>query len=87
MVLIHVLKYKGQVYHLLGPLDAQNKQQPKYLHMYFMGNTEVEVRQRIEILLSANLNTNIISELQNMLHCHNIKINNFKNILMKIIKS
>ena len=43
-----------------------------------MGNTEDEVRQRIENLPSANLNNNIISELQNMLHYHKTKINNFK---------
>ena len=64
-------KVQGQVYHLLGTLDAQNNQQPNYLQMYFMGNTEDEVRQRIEHLLSANLNNNIISVLKNMLHYHN----------------
>ena len=52
-------KIQGQVYHLLGGLEVTNNQ-PKFLQLYFMGNTIEEVKQRCNYLQNANLNEHII---------------------------
>ena len=71
-------KIQGQVYHLLGPLNVQENETPKYLQMYFMGDTEDETKRRIDHLSSGKLDTSIVLNLQHMLHNHNNLIQTFK---------
>lgn len=63
----------------LGSLMAENKNDAKFLQIYFMGNEEEEVRKRKEIVPDTDMQ--LLRELQNMLHIHNEYIKTFKTAM------
>ncbi|KAE9542315.1 hypothetical protein AGLY_003442, partial [Aphis glycines] len=62
-------KVQGQVYHLTGFLLPTSTEEQKFLQIYFMGDSENEVKRRLSI--APNTNKQIIYDLQYMLHRNN----------------
>ncbi|XP_045511060.1 uncharacterized protein LOC123705982 [Colias croceus] len=67
-------KVQGQVYHLIGSLLPQNE--PKFLQIYFVSNYNEQAHIRHDNF--PQLNINLISQLQNMLHQVNPYVRSFK---------
>ena len=75
-------KVQGQVYHQIGSLLPSNNEPHRFLQIYFMGDSEQEAARRCDII--PNLNKDLITELQTMLHEHNYYVNEFKTALDKM---
>lgn len=52
---ILTFKVQGQVYHRMGSLIEQEKNDAKFLQIYFMGDEEKEVKKRNEIIPGTDL--------------------------------
>ncbi|PKK59313.1 hypothetical protein RhiirC2_794998 [Rhizophagus irregularis] len=66
----------GQVYHLIGPLLPEEGQVPKFAQLYIY-DTENEIKNRLNIM-THNINSTILQNLQNMLDLINPYIQNFR---------
>ena len=67
---------QGQIYHRAGSLLPLPNQQPKFLQLYFIGNDQVETDQRCAN--NSGTRREIVSDLQQMFHTHNIYIKTFE---------
>jgi len=72
-------KVQGQVYHLVGSLLPTGTEEPKFLQIYFMGDSENEVKRRFSI--APNTDKQILYNLQYMLLGNNSYIRSFKSAL------
>lgn len=73
------LKIQGQVYHQIGSLLPYPDGDHKFLQIYFLGNSDLEVNRRMNI--GRNLQRDLIVELQNIFHQHNAMVRIFKTSL------
>ncbi|GBP82283.1 hypothetical protein EVAR_86637_1 [Eumeta japonica] len=73
-------KVQGQVYHLIGSLLPQNE--PKFLQIYFVSNYNEQAHIRHHNF--SQLNINLISQIQNMLHEVNPYVRSFKAVIDSI---
>lgn len=74
-------KVRGQVYHRIGSLLPIDHTNPKFLQLYFMGQTE-EIESNIRVKHQGNIITNnIIIELQRIFHTINPYIQKFKTAI------
>jgi len=71
-------KIQGQVYHRIGLLLPRDDKS-SYLQIYFIGDDEIQSKQRCDVI--PNVNANIIESIQNFLHEHNELIKIFKSAL------
>ena len=69
----------GQIYHRIGPLFPNNDEIPKYAQMYIY-DTEHEINNRTKHF--KDLNKNILSNLQSLMHEFNPFINKFKQFAL-----
>jgi len=72
-------KVQGQVYHLAGSLLPAGTEEPTFLQIYFMDDSENEVKRRLSIAL--NIDKQILYDLQYILHRNNSYIRSFKSAL------
>lgn len=72
-------KIQGQVCHRIGSLLPCPDTDSKFLQIYFMGDENSEIDQRIQV--APDTRRQIISNLQNLLHQHNDLIKMFKTSL------
>ena len=72
-------KVQGQVYHTMGPLKNSPGQDAKFVQIYFMDNSDEETERRCEIF--PEVDKELISELQKLLHANNSLIQKFKMAL------
>ena len=70
-------KIQGQVCHRIGSLLPLANEESKYMQIYFMGDENLQVRQRRSI--APGTKTEIVLGLQQMLHQHNAYVTIFKN--------
>lgn len=68
-------KVKGQVYHLAGSLLPSLPNDHKFLQIYFVGDHHEQANIRCNRI--PNLDFNLVSQLQNMLHEHNAIVRSF----------
>ena len=68
-------KIQGQVYHLIGSLYPADNQQHKFLQIYFMGDTELQLEQKCALF--QQVHHDIVDRLQAFLYAHNYLIQNF----------
>ena len=61
-------KVLGQIYHQIGSVLPPDGEEPKFLQIYFMGDSEQESARRCTVI--DDLRPNIVSNLQTMLHAH-----------------
>lgn len=69
----------GQIYHLIGSLLPTEKNEPKFLQIYFMGDEQEQIKQRCKIV--NGLRQDVIQNIQRCLHQNNNLINGFKYAL------
>ncbi|KAF2903263.1 hypothetical protein ILUMI_02923 [Ignelater luminosus] len=69
-------KIQGQIHHRAGALLLSLDGEYKFLQIYFLGNSEVELKQRCAINRAAK--RKIIMQLQQLLHTHNQFVQLFK---------
>ncbi|XP_050326830.1 uncharacterized protein LOC126757177 isoform X1 [Bactrocera neohumeralis] len=69
-------KIQGQIHHRAGALLPSVNGEYKYLQIYFLGNSETEINQRCGINRATR--REIIVQLQQLLHEHNLLIQLFK---------
>ena len=72
-------KVQGQVYHRVGSFLPVTGEEHKFLQIYFMGTVEEEVNQRMKFNVEAD--RDIVRQLQDFLHEHNILVRTFKMAL------
>ncbi|XP_039957025.1 uncharacterized protein LOC120772464 isoform X1 [Bactrocera tryoni] len=72
-------KIQGQIHHRAGALLPSVDDEYKYLQIYFLGNSETEINQRCGINRATR--REIIVQLQQLLHAHNLLIQLFKMAL------
>ncbi|KAF2891841.1 hypothetical protein ILUMI_14332, partial [Ignelater luminosus] len=70
---------EGQIHHRAGALLPSVDDEYKFLQIYFLGNSEVELNQRCAINRAAK--REIIMQLQQLLHTHNQLVQLFKTAL------
>lgn len=70
-------KVQGQVYHLLGSFLPANKEEPKFLQIYFLSDEKSDVRCKTNPVL----NPTIVKDLQIILHQNNKYIKSFKTAI------
>jgi len=75
-------KMKGQVYHLIGSLQALPQQNPQFLQIYFVGDDERETRLRCSHF--ADVKQSLVKQLQAMLHHNNPYIKDLKITLERV---
>lgn len=75
-------KIQGQVYHQAGSLLPEPNQDPHFLQIYFMGNSDIQIDQRYSII--PNVNREIVRSLQQMLHEKSNLVRMFKNALERM---
>lgn len=75
-------KIQGQVYHQAGSLLPEPDQDPKFLQIYFMGNSEIETARRCESI--PGVDREIVERLQQMLHEGNNLVRMFKSALERM---
>lgn len=73
-------KIQGQVYHLLGSLLPSADQQHKFMQIYFIGNEASEVIHRVNNT-NGSLNSEVVRDLQRLLHAHHENVWIFKRLL------
>ncbi|XP_050683985.1 uncharacterized protein LOC126978908 [Leptidea sinapis] len=78
-----VFKIQGQVYHKIGSLLSLPNNTPKFLQIYFVGNEEDELDQRLSNFIE--LRRDIILHLQRFLHENNELIKIFKTAMEKMV--
>ena len=76
-------KIQGQCYHKSGRLLPISDEEPKFVKVYFMGNTQEEAKQRNRHV-GGNLEMNIVTEVQEMLHQNHAYVSILKYALEKI---
>ncbi|CAF1385237.1 unnamed protein product [Adineta ricciae] len=76
------IRVQGQVYHPVGSLLPPSNDEPKFLQIYFMGDDREEVKQRCKNL--PGVRPEIVAELQEMIHEHNIYIDLFETALQRM---
>lgn len=72
-------KVQGQVYHLIGSLQPLPNEEPKFLQVYFMGDSLEQATHRCSYI--PGLQIDIVMPLQEMLHTNNALIQCFKTSL------
>ncbi|KAF2891527.1 hypothetical protein ILUMI_14646, partial [Ignelater luminosus] len=77
--LISLLQIQGQIHHRAGALLPSVDGEYKFLQIYFLGNSEVELNLRCAINRAAK--REIIMQLQQLLHTHNQLVQFFKTAL------
>lgn len=80
-------KAQGQVYHLaekFGSLLPNRSDKYKFLHIYFIADTETQVTTRCNIDSRKLLDSSLIRSLQDMLHSYNIYIQSFKSAIESV---
>ncbi|PAA84583.1 hypothetical protein BOX15_Mlig017082g4 [Macrostomum lignano] len=75
-------KVQGQVYHLVGSLLPLQGEEPKFLQIYFMGDSHEEVERRCRI--APGVRPNIVFELQEIMHAHNKYVRDFKTAMERL---
>lgn len=75
-------KVQGQVYHLIGSLLPPPNENSKFLQIYFMGNNDLEIEKRCEII--NGIDRDVVSDLQYMFHKHIELIKIFKTSLERM---
>ncbi|KAL0860565.1 hypothetical protein ABMA27_009936 [Loxostege sticticalis] len=73
-------KVQGQVYHLIGSLLPEDS--PQFLQIYFISNYQEQANVRQQHV--PNLNSEIVRELQTMLHSVNPYVASFKSALESV---
>ena len=63
-------KISGRLYHLIGSLVPLPEEHPKYLQIYFLGNTDSAVKIR-QSNTDAHLDEGILKQLQDVMHENN----------------
>ena len=63
----------------MGSLLPLTNEEPKFLQIYFMGDEQMEARQRCSNILSVN--HDIVVQLQTLLHDYNNYISSFKTAI------
>jgi len=74
-----LLQIQGQIYHKAGSLLPFPDNEPQFLQIYFVGNSNDELNRRCAIAPSAR--RQIILDLQNFFHQHNGLVQLFKTAL------
>ena len=76
-------KIQGQIYHSIGPPTERRGEQPKFLQIYFMQNSDDQARRRMEITsnFSVSPREHTVRQLQQMLHEVNPYVLDFKTQL------
>jgi len=74
-----VFKIQGQVYHKYGSLLPPSDEIPTFLQVYFMGDDNLEIDRRCQII--PDVDRNIVSRLQSFLHDNNNIIQMFTTAL------
>ena len=70
-------KVQGQVYHRIGSLlSAEEGTDPKFLQIYFLGDSDAEAARRCSVIQDINELT--VRSLQDMLHSYNPYVRDFK---------
>ena len=69
-------RIKGQIHHRIGSLFTESDERPVYCQIYFIEDAEQQVEQRT--MYFDNLDKNILSDIQNILHQHNRYVTAFK---------
>ena len=77
-------KVQGQVYHRVGSLLPGPQQEPKFMQIYFVGEDERETQIRCSIF--ADVKAGLVSQLQKILHDHNIYVRDFKAAIDSVPK-
>lgn len=75
-------KVQDQAYNLANSLLSSDIEEPKILQIYFMGDSENEVKRRLSIV--PNTDKRMLYNLQYMLHRNNSYIRSFKSALVLI---
>jgi hypothetical protein len=75
-------KVQGQVYHRVGSLLPPSNEEPKFLQIYFMGDERQEAKQRCNNIPGTR--QDIVMDLQQMFHQHNIYVHIFKSTLQRM---
>ena len=75
---VYNFKIQGSVYHRIGPLLPLNGQKPKFAQIYFH-DTDHELENRMNIF--NHLDTQIMNQLQDMMHEYNPLYQQFKRSL------
>ena len=76
-------KVQGQVYHRVGSLLPPANEEPKFLQIYFMGDSRQEANQRCNNIPGTQID--IVMDLQQLLHEHNPYVRIFKSALEKML--
>ena len=74
-------KIQGQVYHRIGSFIPEEGAKPSFVQIFFMGDQRQQLDRRCEI--SPNVDHEIITQLQEMLHEKNELVRRFKTLLEK----
>ena len=72
-------KVQGQIYHKASSLFPLPSENAKFLHIYFLGNEDLEVDQWCDY--TTGVRRDIVLNLQRMFHEHNQLIKTFKTAL------
>ncbi|XP_070143035.1 uncharacterized protein [Drosophila kikkawai] len=73
------IQIQGQIHHRAGALLPPQNKDHKFLQIYFIGDSEVELNHRCAIFTATK--REIIQQLQNLLHEHNELVRLFKTAL------
>ena len=69
-------KIQGQCYHMIGPLQHEASEAPKYLQIYFMGDSTEQASRRHSVFPATRIE--VLGPLQEMLHNVNPYVRQFK---------
>ena len=69
-------RVKGQIHHRIGSLLNEGNERPVYCQIYFIEDAQEQVRQRNSYF--DNLNADVISDVQAVLHNQNRYVSAFK---------
>ncbi|KYO37758.1 hypothetical protein Y1Q_0022044 [Alligator mississippiensis] len=75
-------KVQGQVYHRIVSLMPLPNEEPKFLQIYFMGDSTKQAEQHCNNMIQTNLL--VVLQLQDMLHKENYYVHSFKRAMEKM---
>lgn len=79
-VYLPTFKVQGQVYHTIGSIYPVEENQEKFLQIYFIEDLNFQAQSRCNIFEN-NIDKDLITELQSMLHRNNVYIKDFKSAM------
>lgn len=78
-------KIQGQLYHRIGSILPPTHDSPKFLQIYFVGQSGEEARIRKTVM--GIVDANLVMQIQGLMHTHNKYVKQFKTAYDKIAAS